>query len=131
MPCRSDYMDPTQKERLLQETAQLTVYVLESKGEFVPPRLQAAAKDVYCREDYVALLCVLVREFTPEEMNKVVFDGRSKNARKLADWWEKHEEADRIREAKEAQEKRDAEIKTDLLNKLTEEEIDFLTRNRI
>lgn len=29
MPCNSDYMEPTQKEKLLQETAQLYVYACE------------------------------------------------------------------------------------------------------
>ena len=131
MPCRSDYMDPTQKERLLQETAQLTVYVLESLGESVPQKLTNAANDIYCRADYVPLLCCLMKEIelNPAEMNRIVYDGHSKNARRLADWWEKHVEADRIREAKEAKERADAKIREGLLKKLTPEELDYLIRN--
>ena len=63
MPCRSDYMEPNQKERLLQETAQLLIYVrINTKsGIVVDKNLRAAAADQYCRKDYVAALCSAIR----------------------------------------------------------------------
>lgn len=136
MPCRSDYMEPTQKERLLQETAQHLVYVRMStnSGQAVDKNLKAAAKDIYCRKDYVATLCSAIRALTDEQMNRIVYDGRNPKARSLADWWEKHLEADRIREEQERKEAQEKANLDSALKKLTVEEMsavrNFVLGNR-
>lgn len=100
MGCRSDYMDPTQKERLLQETAQLLEYALEAMGEMVPQQVSEAAANQYCTIDLVPALCGLINSMTSSEHVRIVYNARDKKSRRLADWWEKHLEADRAREAK-------------------------------
>lgn len=111
MPCRSDYMEPTQKERLLQETAQLLGYVLVMTDQDVPGRVADAANNVYCRTDLVAELCAQIRAMDEATFNQVVYNARDPRSRRLADWWERHEEADRKRaEAERAATRRQALI---------------------
>jgi adenylate kinase len=102
MPCNSDYMNQTDKERQLQETAKLLVYVIESVGAEPSKRVLDAAADYYCKYDTVPVLCNWIRhELDPEQIDKIMYDGRNPMARRLADWWEKHDEADQKREAAE------------------------------
>lgn len=104
MPCNSDYMNPTDKETRLRETAWLYAYALSKLGEEVPPEVGLAAENIYCRKDYVPALCALLKGLPEEKRDAIVYNARDKDARRLADWWEEHLEADRIREAKEAKE---------------------------
>lgn len=131
MPCRSDYMEPTQKESLLQETAQLLIYVrMNTKsGVKIDDKLKAAARDIYCRRDYVPELCAAMHELTEDQMDRIVYDGRNRDARRLADWWDEHQEADRKRlEAdrkrleEEARQRKQDELRESALAKLTPEE---------
>lgn len=126
MPCRSDYMEPTHKERLLQETAVLYAYALNELGEEVPDTVHQAATDQYCRVDFVPELCRLIRNMTEDECDRIVYNPRSKISRKLADWWEKHEEADRKRTAKESEELLKQEFYERVIAKLNDDEIDVL-----
>jgi hypothetical protein len=121
-------MEPTQKERLLQETARLLIYVrMNTKsGVKVSSRLRAAACDVYCRKDYVSELCDAIRSLTEEEQARIVYDGRNPEARRLADWWDEHQEADRKRLEEELRQVLRNELRRKALDKLTPEEIEAL-----
>lgn len=124
MPCRSDYMEPTKKEALLQETARLLIYVRmnTNSGVKVTDKLKNAARDSYCRHDYVSELCAAIHALTEEEMDRIVYDGRNSEARKLADWWDKHQEADRRRLEEEYRQLRRDELRKSGIAKLTPEE---------
>lgn len=124
MPCRSDYMEPTHKERLLQETALLFAYAIDALGEEVPDSVHQAAADQYCRVDFVPELCQLIRNMTEDECDRIVYNPRSKISRSLADWWETHEEADRKRDAEQKQDRYEQ-----VLMKLSDEEIAILKDN--
>ena len=126
MPCRSDYMEPTHKERLLQETAVLYAYALNELGEKVPDTVHQAATDQYCRVDFVPELCRLIRNMSGDECDRIVYNPRSKISRSLADWWEKHEEADRKRNAAEQAEIRRQDRYEQVIMKLSDEEIAVL-----
>lgn len=99
MPCRSDYMEPTNKEKRLQETAQLLMYVRSNTktGVKISNALRSAAGNLYCTKDYVPELCGVIRGLSEEDKDRIMYDGRNPTARKLADWWDEHEEADRVR----------------------------------
>lgn len=94
MPCNSDYLDPTTRERELQRAAKLLVFVLECLHEKPSAAIVEASKDQYCKVDYVAALCGWIRTLTKEQRDAIVYDGRNKTSRDLADWWEEHQEAD-------------------------------------
>lgn len=101
MPCRSDYMEPTQKERLLRETAQLYAYALTEAGERVPDRVTRAANNTYCTDDFVSHLCEFITRMDADTRHRIVYNAHEKQSRQLADWWERHQEADRQRLARE------------------------------
>lgn len=128
MPCRSDYMEPTQRERLLRETAQLYAYVLVETGERVPERVTQAANDAYCRTDYVSHLCEQLTQMDVDTRHRVVYNAHDKTARRLADWWEEHQAADRQRLAREQTELRQQERYEQVIAKLSDEEIAVLKK---
>lgn len=119
MPCVSDYLEPNQRERALQKTAQLYAWSLQQLKQPVPAPLQEAADNQYCRADYVPHLCELLKGLKPKQREELVYDARSKEARALADWWEKHQAADKERAKKEAQETRRKNLAQKALAKLT------------
>lgn len=119
MPCRSDYMEPNGKEKQLQETAQLLSYVYQQLGESVPSSVSITAEDQYAKMDFVPDLCYILKWFTSTQLDTIVYNGRVKESRALADWWERHQEADRAREAQEALAEHVAELKKTGVAKLT------------
>lgn len=123
MPCRSDYMEPTDKQKQLKETAKLYIYVLECLGKTIPVELRKAANTYYCTDDYVPVLCEALHCLSDKELDEIVYNARNKTSRQLADWWETHQEADKARFEKEKEETRN---KVNLINsglsKLTDEE---------
>lgn len=127
MPCRSDYMEPNEREKESQRVAMLLIYTVEKLGSGkVSGKLVKTATDPYgnvVRLDRdTAELCSLIRSMNPEQLNRIVYDGRDANARKLADWWEHHEEADKLREANERHIAEHEAAKRRILEKLTDKE---------
>lgn len=122
MPCNSDYLNPTRRETELREAAYLLEYVMRELGEIVPAGVQAAARDPYCNVDYVARLCGYMQNMTEDAMNRIAYNGKSKDARTLANWWDRHLVADKLREAKQRLAERKAELIRSAKAKLTEEE---------
>lgn len=98
MPCNTDHMEPTVKERQQQDAAKVLFYVKTALGRTVPGELRAAAEDVYGRgihpDNVVRMLCECFRSMTDAEMNRIVYDGRNREARRAADWWEEHQAED-------------------------------------
>jgi len=115
-------MDPTQKQRLLQETAQLYEYALFEMNLNVPADVKAAAKDIYCRKDFVPQLCELLTVMNELHKQRIVYNAYSSMSRKLANWWEKHQEADRKRIFEEDLQKMQDAVRTKALAKLTDAE---------
>lgn len=126
MGCRSDYMEPTRKERLLQETAQLYEYALIEINVIVPGDVKAAAKDIYCRKDFVPQLCELLTGMNELQKQRIVYNAYNEMSRKLANWWEKHQEADRNRLAAEEQKRKREELIKSGLAKLSAAEQEAL-----
>lgn len=133
MPCNCDYMNPTQAEINSQKTCQNLVYLFEKINKSIPEWAENAANNYYGDigklNAAVVLLCTTIKGLTDDQMAEIVYDGRDKRSRQLADWWEEHEAADAAREAKEKVQKEAARLKKELgskkqaiLKKLTPEE---------
>ena len=106
MGCNAEHMAPTVFERQAQEAAQLYMYVLESLGKDVPLGVKQDASYRYGRpnEKTIVALCSEVRGMTDDQLNRIVYDGRKSEARRLATWWEEHQAEDARRERIEAKE---------------------------
>lgn len=66
-----------------------------------------------------AALCNYCRKFTAKQAKTILWDGKNPDARKLADWWQKHQKADAKREAKEKADKKRTEGLKKLMAKLS------------
>lgn len=133
MPCNSDHLNPNLREKQLQETAICFLYLLtelDKRGLFGPvleklPLVEKAAKDIYCKADFVADLCKVLRNISqnrPNLFKEIVFNGANRQSRRLADWWEEHQRADKAREDNEKRLKRQANVRMKALAKLNTEE---------
>lgn len=123
MPCNSDYLRPTQREREMQRAAKLLVYVHQQTGKAPPDFAVKEADNSYASDERnVVDLCGFLRAMNDEDRERLVYNAKDKTARDLADWWEEHQAADAAREAgKSIEEQRKAAANSGLA-KLTAEE---------
>ncbi len=121
MPCNSDHMNPTPREAYNQRTAQLLVWVLTQRKLKTSRAMRDTAADPYALEDYTQWLCDQLKgvHHVPTETLLAI---RCKEARRLADWWEEHQAADKEREEKEAKETQAKKLVASALAKLTKAE---------
>ena len=122
MPCNSDYMNPTEKEIKLKETAMFYDFALSKMGLQVPIEVTLAANAEYGGDDYVEPLCSLIKRMSEEQKETIIYNAKNRLSRKLADWYEEHLEADRKREAEEQKIKQQDKLRKSALLKLTKEE---------
>ena len=123
MPCNALYMEPAEKEKQSVLVSKLICYVNDSLDNYTPDRIRKASVDPYGNlstlDKDVAMLCGLIKGMSEDELNNIVYDGRNPTARKLADWWERHKEADRKRV--EDYKKRLEEIQQEIQDLIEEE----------
>lgn len=92
MGCRSDYMEPTAREIENKLVIELLDYVCPKMNLTKPyPKNNV--------DEATARLCEICTKMGNVEVERIMYDGRNPMARKLADWWDCHQEADRKREA--------------------------------
>ncbi len=119
MPCRSDYLEQTAEEKNNQLAAQLLVYVFNAQAKPIPAWVQRESETYYAHDSRsVPLLCSVVKGMTDKVRAAIVYDGSNPTARKLADWWDLHEQMDKEKQRRSRQAKRDAKLREDALAKL-------------
>lgn len=126
MPCRSDYMDPTKEESNRRETSEFIVFVYGQLGIETPKRIVEAAKDAYGLgvqlDVVVEMLCESLSGLSEKDQERIIYNAKDKTSRRLADWWEEHQEADKKRIEKELQKAKDDAERQVALAKLTPHE---------
>ncbi len=122
MPCNSDYLNQNEREAELQRAAKLLAFVYRATFRKVPKEVEAMAEKYYADVDYIPDLCAEIKAMNDITYEKVVYTGRSKLSRDLADWWETHQQADAKREELELQEKEKEWLKEQGLAKLSPRE---------
>src|SRR5271166_870693 len=122
MPCNSDYLEPTERERQLQLVAILYRYALKKMNLKVPINVATAATDIYCTFDFVPDLCNLIGKMDATERRNIVYNPYNIMAQQLADWWEEHQRADKEREKEEQAEHNRKRVAAAALKKLTRAE---------
>lgn len=107
MPCRSDHMEPRAAEEESHRVAQFIVYVESFLGNHPATWILAAASNMYGDESRVseltAILCEAIRELSEEQLDEVVYNGRDRQSRLLADWWDQHQKDDARHEREDAE----------------------------
>lgn len=130
MPCRSDYMDPTGQELESKRVCAFIQYLQKKTNNVVPTWVVEAAKDYYGNvnrlDEATKILCELCRGLTKEETEKYIYDPHDRVARKLATWWENHQEYDRRRVLEERAARKKVVTRERALKKLTVEEMKAL-----
>jgi len=120
MPCRSDYMEPTTREKELQRSAQLLLYVLRRLGIPPLPWVARQADSVYASDERSVIeLCATLRAMDPATREALIYNPHERDARDLATWWEEHQAADRAREAQEADARHRNALRQQALSKLS------------
>jgi len=126
MPCDSSYLEPTNVERDSKSTCENLVYALSALEKPVPIWAQNGADDEYGDQarllEAVVLLCKLCRSMNEEQAARIIYDGRSAKARKLANWYMEHDAFDKKRIAKERKEVELKKVRETALSKLSKEE---------
>lgn len=98
MPCNSDYLEQNHIEKELQKTAKLLVVLHKKMKVKSPEWVVKASEDYYCQEHKVVPeLCATIRKLTKAQKDKFIYNGRDAECRKLADWFDEHDKADRER----------------------------------
>lgn len=130
MPCQSDYLKASGGEQESQRVCKCLVYLYNRLKRDVPAWIKKASKSYYGNVDRLdeatKLLCECLRGLNSKETEKFVYDGHHKKARRLAAWWERHQEWDRRRVKEEEDARNKVILKGRALKKLTVEEIDAL-----
>lgn len=108
MPCHSQYLEPSKREKEAQKVAQLLLYVWNELGKThniptaVLEKVQHGAQSIYGGtldvDNVTALLCANCQEVELLKLeDRVIYDGRNPEARRLADWWDEHKAFDKSR----------------------------------
>ena len=133
MPCESDYLKASGAEQESQRVCKLLRYLYGLIDKKVPEWVDEAADDYYGNQNRLdeatKMLCECLRSLKKKEIEKYVYDAHSENSRKLASWWERHQEWDARRVGEEKETRRNIILKERALRKLTNEEIEALGLN--
>jgi oligoribonuclease NrnB/cAMP/cGMP phosphodiesterase (DHH superfamily) len=126
MPCKSEYLEPNAREIEATRVARLLIYVCEALSDSYEPSENVATNavtaypNVTFLDDHTKLLCGHLKALSEEQANKIIWDGRKREARELAEWWERHQELDKEREFKEVARK-DEHFTNNLISYITTE----------
>lgn len=101
MACNAEYMRPSDVEVNSKTVCQLLVFLSDKINRDIPEWVHKAANDMYGTpkrlDEATQMLCAMCQDAD----EAVIYDARDPMCRKLADWWEEHQAADRQREKAE------------------------------
>jgi hypothetical protein len=119
-------MGPTNYELEIAETVKNLIYARKELGMEINKELKAAASTIYFTKEegdkWVAELCGILSGLSKAKENKLVYNAKSADSRKLADWWEEHQAADKKRIADEKKKTKEDQERKTALSKLTPKE---------
>lgn len=130
MGCRSDYQEAGKREIESKRVCELLKYVFTERNQPVPEAIEKGAANYYgdlpMLDANTSLLCAYIRSVPEDVVDKLLYNGRNPEARKLADWWDEHKLADAKREAEEQNREKIKALQQQALSKLSAEEIEAL-----
>jgi hypothetical protein len=124
-------MEPNAREIESRLVCNLIAYLFPKIGKHIPKSVQIGLSDSYgnavCLNEHTAVLCDVCQKLPEDQSEKLIYNAHDADARKLATWWDHHQEADRQRLADEAAAAKKQQLQKQALAKLTPEEIEALT----
>lgn len=127
MPCNSDYLEATGKERGLRQAALFAVFVDTKLCAITPSDIIEQSKEYYSKDvGQVEYLCDKLTNMGPADMERIVYDAHNAQSRELATWWEAHQAADAARIAREQEIVRQEALLQSAQSKLSAEEIEAI-----
>ncbi len=127
MPCCSDHMNPSGEELESKRVCGLLLYLYQRLRKDTPPWVMRGAVDYYGNtrrlDEATKVLCATCRGLSPGQVEEFIYDAHNREARRLASWWERHQEWDERRVSEEEASRLDSKLRLQALNKLTNEEI--------
>ena len=124
MPCRSDYMEPSNQEAQNQNLCKLLTYTLNKYKLSHPQKSTIQAGMVSSYGSRISLekltqdLCAILTNLGDD----TVYGDRTATGLKVALWWTEHKEADRQRKEIEESERKRKQLVEQALSKLTPQE---------
>jgi hypothetical protein len=98
MGCRSDYLAPNTYETESRKACKNFVYLASILGKPIPRWITEGAEDVYGSINKMHEITVMLCELCRQADDSIIYNGRCREARRLADWWDDHKEADKARD---------------------------------
>lgn len=112
MPCSSDGYEPNTIQAESRLAAHLLCYVYLWTHKRIEPWIAEASQDTHGNsrraDELISMLCSACKTMSDNDKDRIMYNGRNKDARMLADWWERHQEIDRQREEEELRKRRKA-----------------------
>lgn len=125
MACRGPDA-PTEEQEDVGRLAKRLLYLSEKLNVTIPAGTAEISNACYPSTGHTdwltATLCKILKQLPETEIERVVYNARSKKARDLADWWEEHQALDKHRADIEKRLKAKEVIKKKALAKLTKAE---------
>ena len=110
MPCQGPTQQQYRTSRMLKKFYRMLLYVNEAYRELTGQQILTEAEKDQCVwqddegwphghvrpwfDQAHARLCKFTRELDPEHLEILMYNGHVKNARRYADWWERHQKED-------------------------------------
>lgn len=127
MPCNSDHLEPSRYELESKRAAQCFVYLESKMGRLPTKWIEESANNIYGSPNRINELTVELCNLCKKAPDSIIYNGKDPKARKLADWWDEHQEVDRRRIEKEKEDAYKQRIKEKAIAKLSDEEQKILT----
>lgn len=127
MPCRSDYMEPTERESYNRKTAKFLLWLV-GKGfgkSTNTKKLVDDANSIYGGSDYTPEVCFVLKSLSKSERTDI-FNEEDKIATELKLWWIEHLEGEERRAKEDAEEIKKKKLVISALSKLSKEEREAL-----
>jgi len=122
-------MHASEHESESKKVAEFLVYLGSELGIKMPSRVTKAASSYYGDKSMVhsmtADLCKMISELSELHLDEYVY-GRTRIARRLADWWDDHQEADKVKAQAVSHEAAQDQLRLSARNKLTDDEREAL-----
>ncbi len=130
MPCNSDHCRQSGTELESKRVCENIIYLYGKISKKVPKWIEKTVSNYHGNvsrlDEATKDLCYCCRGLTPNETKEYIYNARNERSRKLASWWERHQEWDKRRVKEEEKERAKDAVCQKAMQKLTVAEVKAL-----